>query len=75
MKRSYANHMEERLNALETKIAYMENSIAELNEVLVEQQKDLDGHTKKIDTLIRLFRELKEGDGDDSPHDIRPPHY
>ncbi|AHC14126.1 SlyX family protein [Salinispira pacifica] len=67
--------MEERLEALETKISYMENSIAELNDVLVDQQRSLDAHTKKIDSLIHLFRELKETGGEDSPHDSKPPHY
>jgi len=62
---------EERLIALESKNAYLENFLNELNEVVIEQGK-------VIKTLLEetemLKRELEEGKGA-LPDKEKPPHY
>ncbi|MCA9406450.1 MAG: SlyX family protein [Candidatus Omnitrophica bacterium] len=65
--------MEERIIELEKKVSFQDNTIEELNQVVIEQQK-------KIDQLQRELQRLKEfvtsGDlvrklEDEEP----PPHY
>jgi len=48
--------MEERLVELETKTAFLDHTIEELNDVIVKQQSELDQMTKKVDRLKEQFR-------------------
>lgn len=67
--------MEDRIIALETKVAYLEHALQELNDVVVAQQKNIAERNKKLDILVNMFRELKDGsEGGDMPH-VKPPHY
>ena len=48
--------MEERLVELETKTAFLDHTIEELNDVVVKQQSEIDQMTKKMDRLKEQFR-------------------
>ncbi len=66
--------MEERLIHLETKISYQESLIADLNDTVVDQQKEI-GLLKTMMELLRArLDELQEHAGESMPH-VRPPHY
>ena len=66
--------MEERLIHLETKISYQESLIADLNDTVVAQQKEI-GSLKKMQQLLKArLDELQEQAGESMPH-ARPPHY
>jgi SlyX protein len=65
----------ERLEQIETKIAYLEHANAQLSEVVLLQERDIDALRNQI---AALQSRLDAGKGGDSPwtvDDERPPHY
>ena len=67
---------EKRLVDIETKIAFQEKTIEDLNEVLYEQQQEIDRLKSICDTLVKRVKELSEF----SPKinvatNEKPPHY
>jgi len=65
--------LDERFIALETKVAYQDKLIAELNEVIVEQTRELTLLTKRLEHLERYVRDPEEDTA--PPANERPPHY
>jgi SlyX protein len=61
-----------RLIALETKIAYQDKTIAELNQVVVDLNKDLAECARRLLALERMVRTDLERR--DMPNE-KPPHY
>ncbi|MDH3451055.1 MAG: SlyX family protein [Gammaproteobacteria bacterium] len=66
---------EERLEALEVKIAYQEQAIAELNEVIVAQQRRLDELEARCQALRRELQSLAAAGGTEADIPEPPPHY
>ena len=70
---------EQRIISIETKIAYQEDTIAQLNEVVCKQQSQIDVLESLTQQLIGRVRDLSEAsvqsDGAFSAADERPPHY
>lgn len=64
----------QRLDAIEIKLAYMEDAVRTLNDIVVEQQKTLAAQQEEIVLLKRKVSELMELQDGDVP-DRRPPHY
>lgn len=61
-----------RLEFLESKIAFQEDTIQQLNDALVGQQDRIDA----LEALVRMMLEqLQGGDQPDLPGDEPPPHY
>jgi SlyX protein len=67
-----ATSIEWRLLALETKLAYQEKTIAELNDVIVDQNRAIAELQRKLTRLETQI--LAEAGGRELPHE-RPPHY
>ena len=66
-----SNDNEARFVALETKLAYQEKLLAELNEVVIEQSRALkDLQKRAIDSESALRDAIEE-----KPPQERPPHY
>jgi SlyX protein len=66
--------VEDRVTELETRLAFQDDTIQALNEVLVEQQRQLDKLSVQLGQLVERYRELagQYGEaGDEAP----PPHY
>lgn len=66
--------MEERLNKLESQLAFQEHTIEQLNEVVTAQRTEIDFLKKEIATLrtdLARSRDTEERD----PVRERPPHY
>jgi SlyX protein len=67
--------MENRLIELETRLAFQDSALQELNAVVVRQQQDIAALTREIEVLKTQFRalapELVASRGDEPP----PPHY
>ena len=63
---------ERRFVTLETKLAYQEKTIADLNEVVVEQSRTFDKLTRRITRLEQQVEQLLGQH--DSPAE-KPPHY
>ena len=61
-----------RLDALETRIAHQDQTIAELNEVITAQWRKIDGLERRLAQLREDFQALDtRRDGPEPP----PPHY
>lgn len=67
--------MEQRLVDLETKIAFQENAISQLSDVIVDQQRQIDQLRKELEALhlqvLALAPSLIAGQGEETA----PPHY
>ena len=67
---------EERLIEIETKIAYQEKTIKDLNDALYEQQLELERLGDICRSLAKQIRELSGAAlGFDAPANEKPPHY
>lgn len=65
--------LEERLQILETKVAYHEVASTEMNKTIYDQERRIAGLELYIKTMGKQLRELGIS-GDNSP-DQKPPHY
>jgi SlyX protein len=67
--------MENRLIELETRLAFQDHSLQELNAVVVRQQQDIAALTRELESLKTQFKtlapELVASRAEESP----PPHY
>jgi len=67
--------MENRLIELETRMAFQDHTLQELNSVIVRQQQEIAALTREIEILKAQFKtlapELVASRGDETP----PPHY
>jgi len=67
---------EERLVEIETKIAFQEQTIKDLNDVLYEQQQEIERLGAICDALVKRVKEFSELiSGIDTPANEKPPHY
>lgn len=63
---------EKKIIAIETKIAYLENFINELNFVIIEQEKSI---KKLISETEVLKKKISASGSEKLPENERPPHY
>ena len=67
---------EERLVEIETKIAFQEQTIKDLNDVLYEQQQEIERLGSICDALVKRVKELSGFTSEiDAPANEKPPHY
>lgn len=70
---------EQRIISIETKIAYQEDTITQLNDVVCKQQMQIDSLERLTQQLLGRVRDLSELSGRSaevfSVADERPPHY
>lgn len=66
---------EKRIIGIEERLAYQEQTILELNEVMTDQQAQLTRLARLAETLNDRLKALDSGDGGDDTQDERPPHY
>lgn len=65
---------DKRLTALEIKASFAEDTIDRLNEVLVQQQRQIDRLQREVAALLEL-RSQAEAPAPRSLRDELPPHY
>lgn len=65
--------MEKHTLELEKRMVHLEKFVEELNEVIIDQQKQLDRMQKEL-ALIKT-RTTPSPIDSDRPHDEKPPHY
>jgi len=63
--------MARRLDALETQLAYQDQTIEELNQTVIEQWKQIDGLTQRLARLGDKLEAIEAA----PPVDRPPPHY
>ena len=66
--------MSEQLIELETKVAFLEKSIAELSDALFGQHQQIERLEKDSERMRGQLKALAGGEGID-PEIARPPHY
>lgn len=67
---------EDRLIDIETRLAYQEKTIRDLNEVVCEQQRTIQRLATGYQKLVKLFQEhARMFSGIERPADEKPPHY
>jgi SlyX protein len=66
--------MTERLDALEIRVAYQDQTIEELNAALTRQWQEIDKLRREMTLLELALREAQAGPGDNAP-EPPPPHY
>lgn len=70
------DNFENRIEELETRSAYQEDTIQALNDVVAKQQAQLDKLQRSLETLAERLREAMTGDSfDDARDEPPPPHY
>jgi SlyX protein len=70
--------MNDRLVELETKFSFQEDTIQELNEVIIRQQRQIDELTLRLNRLGEQMEDLQasaSGSQSFSLQDEKPPHY
>ena len=65
---------DERLTAIEMKLAYMEDFVNQIQNVAVEQTKTIDKLQKEIKMMSDKIREMSDAAEGDIPN-RKPPHY
>lgn len=65
---------EERLTAVEMKLAYMEDFVSQIQGVAVEQAKTIDKLQKEIKLMSEKISDMSNAVEGDIPN-RRPPHY
>ena len=65
---------EDRLTAVEMKLAYMEDFVNQIQGVAVEQTKTIDKLQKEIKLMSEKIREMSNAVEGDIPN-RKPPHY
>ncbi len=68
------NNIQDRINDLESRLAFQDDTIQTLNDIIIKQQQLLDVLTTKVDLLINSHNQLIEqlqATVDSAP----PPHY
>jgi SlyX protein len=65
---------DQRLIALEEKLSYQQRQLEELNQVIVEQQREINLLRREVNALSNTVKGLMENGGENLPHE-KPPHY
>jgi SlyX protein len=66
---------DDRLVEVETKLAYQEDTIQQLNDVICRQQDQIDALLLKYELLVTRVKELDSDLPEGDEVDERPPHY
>ncbi|EGG99737.1 hypothetical protein imdm_746 [gamma proteobacterium IMCC2047] len=67
--------MDERLIEIETKVAYQEHTIAELNDVIYRQQQQIDQLERLCKALTDRVQDMAESATTEKTGHEKPPHY
>lgn len=67
--------MQDRMIEIETKIAYQEDTIEQLNEALIDQQKEITDLRKTVELLQKIIKSNANEGIKDISLETPPPHY
>ena len=67
--------MPERLDAIEEKLAHLEQAVHELSDVVARQQKELDRALERNQRLTDKLEALESDFGPSATAQEKPPHY
>lgn len=66
---------EERITELEIQFTHQDDLIADLNEVILAQQKSIDHLESRLLKMEVLLKSLSSSNVEDASEEIPPPHY
>lgn len=66
---------ESRLEKIETKIAFLEDSVQDLSSTVYAQQKEIEQLRALCESLAGYVRDIVRTSGDGPAANERPPHY
>ena len=70
------NNIEEKIIEIETKMAFQEETIEQLNDVIIGQQKAIDKLQRQLVQLnTKIEEESQHWQSESNPVDETPPHY
>ncbi len=72
---SVEQQVEQRLAELETKLAFQDDTIHQLNEVIAKQDAELRLHSRQIDLLAKKLKSLQSSHLAAEHEETPPPHY
>ncbi len=64
-----------RVVEIETRVAFQDQTIQELNEAVIRQQREIDSLTRELETLRERLRGLVPSPVVPSDEETPPPHY
>lgn len=69
--------LQEQLIDLQTRVAYQEDTLEQLNQVITQQDADINQLKQQIRILVQRLEDSLRTQGQDGEliHDERPPHY
>jgi SlyX protein len=67
--------MSSRLDAIEEKLAHLEQAVSELSDVLARQQKDLERALERNQRLMDKLAAMEADFGPNATAEEKPPHY
>ena len=70
-----AQSIEKRVDELEFRAAFQEDTLAQLNDVIAQQRNEIDHLTKQLGGVIDTLRSTMQTGGSASDIDEKPPHY
>ena len=70
-----AQSIEKRVDELEFRIAFQEDTLAQLNDVIAQQRNEIDHLTKQLGEVIDTLISTMQTGGSASDIDENPPHY
>jgi len=66
---------QDRLEAIEFKLAHLEQAVLQISDVVARQQAQLDTAVARAQRLARRLEELESGPGTSATDFEKPPHY
>ncbi|MEM7363922.1 MAG: SlyX family protein [Pseudomonadota bacterium] len=70
-----AQSIEKRVDELEFRIAFQEDTLTQLNDVIAQQRDEIDHLTQQLSEVIDTLRSTMQTGGSASDVDEKPPHY
>lgn len=67
--------LEQRINDLESQLAFQEQTIEELNQLVASQNQELITFKRHLQLLALRFEQMREQQSENPVGDERPPHY
>jgi SlyX protein len=67
--------VENSLEQIQTKIAFLERANTDLSDVVFRQQREIQALAAKVQEICERLRAAESGDAARAPQDERPPHY
>lgn len=72
---SVYNALEQRINDLESQLAFQEETIEELNQLVTSQNQELATFKRHLQLLAQRFEQTRAQQSEDPVVDEKPPHY